>query len=409
MDKALQLPVIPRKVKLNDENKEVPDRLLSIDVFRALTMFFMIFVNDVDGVKNIPEWIKHVGASDDGLGFADTIFPAFLFIVGLSLPFAIRKRIKNGAPSYVVLTYILSRSIALLVMGFLQVNLENYNSISLLPKAVWEIFITIGFFLIWLDYPKDLGKAKRSFLQAAGIFILVLMAYLYKGGEPTTPVGLKPYWWGILGIIGWSYLVCALIYFFSYGKLWVQATFLSLFLLLNILFHTNLLKIKIPVIGDASSEALTMAGVLVSILYTRFTSKRKEKLRWILLAMGGCALFIFGVIIRPYAGGISKIHSTSAWILICIGISIVIFELIIYLVDIQGKQNWFKGIRPAGTSTLTCYLIPYLLYSIYSLFGFHYPGFFNQGPGGIIRSFLVAFIVIWIAGMLEKGKIRLRI
>ena len=75
--------------------KKLPARLLSIDVFRALTMFFMIFVNDVDGVENIPGWIKHVPARADGLGFADTIFPGFLFIVGLSLPFAIKKRLKN--------------------------------------------------------------------------------------------------------------------------------------------------------------------------------------------------------------------------------------------------------------------------------------------------------------------------
>jgi heparan-alpha-glucosaminide N-acetyltransferase len=76
--------------------KPLPVRLHSIDVFRAVTMFLMIFVNDVDAVTNIPEWIKHVDAHTDGLGFADTIFPAFLFIVGLSLPFAIRNRINKG-------------------------------------------------------------------------------------------------------------------------------------------------------------------------------------------------------------------------------------------------------------------------------------------------------------------------
>src|SRR4030095_6087089 len=96
-----------------------PRRLQSIDVFRAVTMFFMIFVNDVDGVSNIPEWIKHVDANTDGLGFADTIFPAFLFIVGLSLPLAINKRMNSGDSLFSVATYILTRSLALLVMGFL--------------------------------------------------------------------------------------------------------------------------------------------------------------------------------------------------------------------------------------------------------------------------------------------------
>jgi heparan-alpha-glucosaminide N-acetyltransferase len=409
VEKVMEVPGLEKKETVTGQHKKLPARLLSIDVFRAVTMFFMIFVNDVDGVKNIPEWIKHAGANDDGLGFADTIFPAFLFIVGLSLPFALKRRINNGDSFYSVAAYILTRSIALLVIGFLHVNLENYNRIAILPKAVWEIFITIGFFLTWLDYPGEIKKTKRTFLQLTGILLLVIMAYLYRGGEPAAPVGLRPYWWGILGIIGWAYLVCAIIFFLSKGKLWVQSVFFIIFLLINVAVHTGLLKFSFPVIGDASSASLTMAGMMVSLLYTGLTGKRKEKLVWMLLAIAGVVMLMFGLVIRPYAQGISKIHSTTAWISICIGISILVFELIIYLVDIKGKQHWFKGIRPAGTSTLTCYLIPYLLYSIYTLIGFHYPDFFNRGFGGISRSFLIAFFVIWIAGLLEKRRIRLRI
>ena len=61
--------------RLAARGRQLPSRLFSIDVFRAITMFFMIFVNDVSGVKNIPAWIEHVSATADGLGFADTIFP----------------------------------------------------------------------------------------------------------------------------------------------------------------------------------------------------------------------------------------------------------------------------------------------------------------------------------------------
>src|SRR4026207_2286295 len=110
-EKIIDDPVLTKKVSPVVEGRKLPARLLSIDVFRAVTMFFMIFVNDVDGVTNIPEWIKHVSANADGLGFADTIFPAFLFIVGLSLPFALNKRIGNLDSIYSVATYILTRSI----------------------------------------------------------------------------------------------------------------------------------------------------------------------------------------------------------------------------------------------------------------------------------------------------------
>ena len=43
-------------------------RVATIDIFRALTMFFMLFVNDVPGAKNIPHWIMHAESNEDMLG-----------------------------------------------------------------------------------------------------------------------------------------------------------------------------------------------------------------------------------------------------------------------------------------------------------------------------------------------------
>jgi hypothetical protein len=119
-------------------------------------------------------------------------------------------------------------------------------------------------------------------------------------------------------------------------------------------------------------------------------------------------MIAFGFIIRT-VGGISKIHGTPAWVGICTGISIVSFALLIFLVDIKGKSNWFSSIKPAGTSTLTCYLIPYFLYSFMVLFNIHYPVFLSEGTGGILRSFAIAFIVVFITGFLEKRNVRLKI
>src|SRR3954452_19953720 len=113
--------------KLPFTMKQLQRRLLSIDVFRALTMLLMIFVNDFDGVEKVPEWIKHAHADEDALGFADVIFPAFLVIVGLSIPFAIKSRLSRGQSRGRVFATILLRSLALLVMGVYHVNLENYS------------------------------------------------------------------------------------------------------------------------------------------------------------------------------------------------------------------------------------------------------------------------------------------
>lgn len=387
----------------------LPKRLQSIDVFRAITMLLMIFVNDVSGVKQIPSWIDHVAASEDGLGFADTVFPAFLFIVGLSLPFAIRNRINKGDGVIKISIYIFSRAVALLVMGFFQVNSENYNSAGLLPKAVWIIAITIAFFLIWLDYRPIMAKTKKYILIGSGIALLLLMTFLFRGGTLAAPEGMRTSWWGILGIIGWAYLVCAFIFLFAKDRIPFLLFVVILFMVINITQHSELLKLNLPVIGDASSVTLVMLGILLSVLYGALSGNQKDQYLWMLFSTIGVVLVVGGLIIRPFTGGISKIYATPAWVFICAGISVLVFTLMIWLVDNSGKQNWFTIIRPAGTSTLTCYLIPYLLYSVYSLLHFKYPSFFNSGTGGLIRSFVVSLLIIMLVGSMEKIRVRLKI
>ena len=392
---------------------QLPKRLQSIDVFRAITMFFMIFVNDVDGVHNIPEWIKHVEEDVDGLGFADTIFPAFLFIVGLSIPFALSKRMASSESKFRIAGHIILRSLALIIMGVFHVNLENYSKAAILPHSVFEIIITIAFFLIWLDYKPSFKKNYRYLLQATGIFILMIMALLYKGENHDHIVSMQFYWWGILGLIGWGYFTCALIYLITNGKFYWQVFALLFFLAFNVITHAShesflysVNKIIWPV-GNGSMASFIMAGIITSLIYVR-NKERSSGNFFIWLLILSVAFIAFGFITRPIAG-ISKIHDTPAWIGICVGISIIVFALLIYLVDMKGKAAWFNVIKPAGTSTLTCYLIPYLLYSILYLFSFEYPYFLSNGTGGIIRSFAIAFIVIFITGFLEKKHLRLKI
>jgi heparan-alpha-glucosaminide N-acetyltransferase len=389
---------------------QLPLRILSIDVLRAITMFLMIFVNDVAGVANIPAWIEHTAADVDGMGFSDLIFPAFLFIVGLSLPFAIQSRKDKGAGLLSISGYIALRALALIVMGFFHVNLENYDRHSaLLPYPVYTILITIGFFLVWLDYPAGLSKVKKNGFIGLGIVLIAVLALLYKGGSAENPEGLKPHWWGILGIIGRAYLVSAFVYLFSKGNIFVLMLAFVAFAAINVTVHMGIFHYHLWIIGDASSITLMMGGALITSMYKKLIGSKKYLDFWTLILFYGMLSFAFGMFIRPYAGGISKIYATPAWIFVCMGITILVFAFLIYLIDVRQKKDWFKLIKPAGTSTLTCYLIPYLLYSVFSLVHFHFPHFLSSGIGGIIRSFLIAFLVIGIVYFLEKKKLRLKV
>jgi heparan-alpha-glucosaminide N-acetyltransferase len=415
-------------------------RLASVDAFRALTMFLMIFVNDLWSLSNVPEWLDHAGRTEDRMGLADTVFPAFLFIVGLSIPFAIRARQAKGFSRKSTLVHILTRSFALLVIGVFHVNLESYNKAdAFLPKPWWQIAISIGFFLVWLDYPQKKthsdplsgespagrkkatpsflkGVKKKTWLQGSGILLLAIMALLYKGGSPEHPHWMRLSWYGILGLIGWCYLLCALIYLFAKDRLVLLSGALVFFLGLSMADKAGWLDFLDPmrhyvwIISSGALPALTMAGVVSSVIFSKAAEKGKALQSLLVLAVLGLVMLGVGFALRPF-WGISKIGATPSWVLICTAISTVCFILLAYFMDIKGNKNWFAFIRPAGTSTLTCYLLPYIHYAL-----FNFPGTANRlplalrtGGIGIVKSLLYSLAIILVTGVLEKRKLRLSI
>ena len=376
----------------------------------------MIFVNDLWSLKNIPGWLEHVGKNDDGIGLADTVFPAFLFIVGLSIPFAIIARQQKGDSQFQILIYILTRTFALLVMGFFHVNLEDYSKAALLPKPIWQILITLAFFLIWLDYSPAIEKRKKQILQASGIVLLIVMAILFKGDDPVHGTYMRPHWWGILGLIGWAYVLGAVVYLFSKQNVIVITAALIFFLYFNIGVNAGWLdafehvKRYIWISGDGSMPALTMAGVLISVIYLKLRDKNKTAQCWWIFSIIAIIMLLAGFYYRP-RWGISKIRATPSWVMICTAISIFVFLFFIFLVDVKRKEKWFNIIKPGGTSTLTAYLLPYIHYAIFNMLGsaFALPLFLRTGGIGLVKSLLYAFIIIIVTGLLERKRIRLKI
>ena len=78
----------------------------------------MIWVNDFWTLKSIPKWLKHAATGEDYLGFSDVIFPWFLFVMGMSIPFAFEDRIKKGETIIVMWAHIVLRSIALIAVSY---------------------------------------------------------------------------------------------------------------------------------------------------------------------------------------------------------------------------------------------------------------------------------------------------
>lgn len=388
------------------------DRILSIDIFRALTMLLMIFVNDLWTLHDIPAWLEHTTADEDGMGLADVVFPAFLFIVGLSIPFAIKARINRGGTKAGILLHILRRTLALVLMGFFMVNSENFRSdLTQTFRTFWEVLMILAFILIWNNYDggKAWGKIPVLALQVSGALLLLLLALFYKGGTPEDPTWMMPHWWGILGLIGWAYLLCSVVYLFAGDRIWIILACLIVLHILNVQEIQPFAGVKgFRIMVSASNHALVMNGMLVTGIYLSLKKNAPEYLFPVLLMLMAVISTGYGFAVRPL-GGISKILATPSWTAICAGISMATFAVIYIITDIQHTSGWARPIMPAGRSTLTCYLLPGLIYPILWPLQQLLPGSLLGGWPGLVKSFLFSLLIIMLTGLLERIKIRLKI
>ncbi|EDM37617.1 hypothetical protein PBAL39_10746 [Pedobacter sp. BAL39] len=393
-------------------NKNVQQRLVSIDALRALVMLLMIFVNDLWSLIDIPGWLEHAPGDANYMGLADVVFPAFLVIVGLSVPYAIDSRRRKGDGNRAIFLHIVYRTIALLVMGFFHVNMETYGDGAVLSKGLWQILVTISFFLIWLDYSSYKPAVSRS-LKMIGVLLLLTLATLYKSADASGILAMRVQWWGILGLIGWGYFVSSCIFLFSKGNLLVQLLALVFFLSFSSANHLGWLeglyelREYVWFSENGAMAALPIAGIVIALVYKKYGSSSPAF--WLSTVAFAAVLLLFGWLTNPF-WGISKIRATPSWTSICAGVTVLAFMLMVYLTETLGKRKWYDLIKPAGTSTLTCYLLPYLHYALIGLFSLpQLPVFWRTGAVGLGKSLLYALLIITLTGLLGKLRVRLKI
>ena len=408
-------PTLEESVKISGSKIPSLQRIATIDILRALTMVLMIFVNDLGSLRGIPLWLEHVENGVDGIGLADVVFPAFLFIVGLSLPYAIDNRRKKGDTEWQLVLHVLTRTIALLVMGVFLVNGEtiNYEAMGF-PPYLYNPLCCISFILIWNVYPKNASKALVFTAKTIGIINLIILAYLYRGEEHGVITTFAPKWWGILGLIGWSYLAAGLVTVFSKNNFiailsaWIFFALLSMGFKAGFVPRDSFINFIPNAILGGTLTGLAMGGVLTTIIFRYFRKKNDNvKLTLTLLGFAGL-LIIFSVLTRPY-WKLAKLGATPAWLFLCSAFTIIGFVVIYWISDVNRKANWFNFIRPAGTDTLLCYLIPYFLYAIFRAVHLHWPDFIITGGIGLLKSLGIALICVYITGLLNKAGVRLKL
>lgn len=394
---------------------DLRNRMLSIDIMRGLTLFLMLFVNDLY-VPGVPKWLVHTAATEDSMGLADWVFPGFLFIVGLSIPFAFRARVIKDQSMSNLLFHVIIRTVSLLTIGVFMVNLESYNAeLTGLNKNLWAIFAYLSIFLIWNKYPKQ-SSSYLSFtlLKYFGAIGLIILAIVYRSGTMDNQGWMSTSWWGILGLIGWGYLVAALTYIKFKNRIFATLTIWIFFIAMNILSQNSLLSFLDPikplfgVILSGNVPSMVLSGLLIGIVLIKYKEEHQQFL-FICISIGLVCIAI-GFILRNWFI-ISKIMGTPSWAMLCIGISMVVFALLFYLLDIKKWSLWSKAFLPAGQNSLTTYLAPDLIYFTIWLSGSNILFYKQSGQPwlAIAGSLVWAFLMIGFAALLAKMKIRLKL
>jgi len=396
-------------------------RLASLDAFRGLVILTMTFVNYLAGISNIPAWAKHMPPDADGYTFVDLVFPGFLFIVGVAIPLALHKRMARGESLLSLLQRVVVRSASLLFVGVIMVNSSSYSARATgMSKSLWFLSAMLAVVVLWNIYPTDAPKAKQRLFLGLRIFaglVLAGLVVVFRGENGAKEiVWLQHSWWGILGLIGWAYLVCCLAYLAFRGSsvalMGVLGFLIAVFIgdkhgVLDWLGPVHNFVGVGPVLG--STAANVMIGVLVGNCFVGDAALLRPAARARFFLWFGLGLYAAGTLLRPLHT-INKNAATDSYTLVAGGICCLSFLLVYLLMDIGKWQRWASPLVPVGQNALLAYILPGIIGNLCAVIGL--PGVlwhYGSSWPGALNATAVTMLVLAITWGATRIGIRLRL
>jgi heparan-alpha-glucosaminide N-acetyltransferase len=403
-------------------------RVLSIDLLRGADVLLMLFVNEVAGVRDAPGFLLHKPPGADGMTITDVVFPAFLFITGLSIPFALGGRIRRGEPRAAVWRHVLTRTLALLVMGVLMVNVEVARGGGVLGVDLWNALMTVGVVLVWQAPTGEKGRGWEGRLRALGIALLLVLALLYRTEGVSGLVQLRPHWWGILGLIGWAYLVASSLYLLVGERVGAHVGLVSLLYCLYLADDVGqvgalvALRPYLRVGHDLGSlAAVALSGTVLGLMLARHRREGASARAFVGPALFfAAALAAAGLLLHTAhelhpAFIINKPLATPPWCLLSSALTAGAWIVLFVPADVWGWRRWPRVLTIGGQNALLAYfLAPFFL----SFFALAAPAFGGTNPYGalgentvigVLRSAAFAWAVVRLCGWLRGRGLRLHI
>lgn len=316
-------------------NSIQPNRILSLDVFRGLTIVLMILVNS-QGTRLPYSLLEH--AAWNGCTLADLVFPSFLFIVGLTSVISLNRQ----------------------KSAYVEWNSDLYRMI--LKRSL--ILFALGLFLNAFPFHFDFATIRvYGILQRIGVCYFIC-SIIYLNTSTKTQFLI------FLGLLWWYWFAMTLLPVPGHGVnqlsengSWV-AYFDQLFFSAPHLFG----KVYDPegFFSTIPSVATTLSGVLTgSLLVTTYSNQKKF---YFLFAAG----FIFLLLgwVWGFSFPINKNLWTSSFVLWTSGCSLIGFSLCFLVIDILGYTKWALPLKIFGMNALFAFVFHVLLLKLQSVFFF---------------------------------------
>jgi len=304
-------------------------RIKSVDALRGFDMFFIIggekivesiaqiWPNSITG--HIALQLKHVGWN--GFHFEDLIWPLFLFLMGIVLPFSMSRRLTEARSKRSIYRHIIIRFITLIVLGWLLRGLLNFD---------WQ----------QMNWTSVLGRIGFCYAFAA---VLVLNT------------NWRTQAWIIIVILALYYAAMKLIPVPVYGagdlsRAGNLATYIdNLMLPAGKAFRFK--DSSVSILGTTLATCSVLIGVLAGH-WLRSGRAMREKVKGLLIA--GIVCLIAGFLWN-FSFPINKKLWTSSFVLFSGGWSLVIMALFYWLIDIKKHEKWCFFFVVIGCNALAIY------------------------------------------------------
>jgi predicted acyltransferase len=311
-------------------------RLLSLDVFRGLTVAGMILVTDPGTYSAVYKPLLH--AQWENPTATDMIFPSFLVIVGIAIALSFASRLQRGSTRAELLRHVLQRSVIIFLLGLILNGFPDYNLHTLrIPGVLQRIAICYLFgATLYLTVSKKNRRQTTAIIATTTVALLTLYWALLK----FYPVpGFGPGRLDSLGNLG-AYIDRAI---FSIPHLWPYGTTPGH----GVTFDPE------GILSTLGALATLLFGVLAGEwLLTATTQARKA----IGLAICGAVLILIGLALSPSMPLIKKIW-TPTFALFSAGVALLIFSALYFILDIKQWRRWSAPALIFGTNAILAFTL----------------------------------------------------